>query len=211
MMKFYRFSLLIVLWLTIGPQITLGQDTDKILIIPFDVRSDTKYAFLKPAVADMLFTRLSAPGRTLVMETPARSSGTAADPAAIADAIHIARQKGADFVVSGSITLLDGTIGMDALFIGVAEQKALIKYRQKGERPGDIITQIDNFSAKINADVFSPVGSVETIAPQSDAPEDVYQHPEKITIPEAPSEKPAGHKPTHGKKPRPSLQPVDNR
>ena len=192
--------LIIGLFLVISPQSSLAQNTGKILILPFDVRTDTKYAFLRPAILDMLFTRLSAPGRTLIVDNPAKSSGTTqADPMTIADAIKFARQKSADFVVSGSITLWDESIGMNAYFIGIAEQRALITFSQKGKQAGDIITQIDNFAAKVNADIFGPGKSLDTQPALTETSDVIHQHPEKLVIPETPSDTPPDNLPINQK------------
>ena len=175
--------LLIAVWLIISPQTSLAQNTQKILILPFDLRTDAKYEFLKTAYTDMLFTRLSGPGRAIIV---AEDNGTAEMPPATA--IQIARQKEADYVVIGSVILLDNAIGTQAEFIGVAEEKALISFNQKGLKPGDIITQIDNFTAQVNADFFNPSAFTEDDTTQSDVPDDIYLHPEKLVIPQTPSE-----------------------
>jgi len=210
-MKFSRLSLLIVFCLIISPQPSHAQNTSTILILPFDVQAEAKYDFLKPAIADMLFTRLSAPGRTLVVEKREEQSGmTQAETINLADAIQMGQQRGANYIVTGSIILQDDTISTNADFIGIDERRALIVFSQKGEAPGDIITQIDNFTAKVNGDILNPGASIDDQTSQSAVPDDIHQHPEKMAIPEVPPDKEADNKPPQVKM-RPNTQPIDNR
>ena len=205
------YILLIGLCLIISPLPLLAQNTNTILIIPFDVQADAKYDFLKPAIADMLFTRLSAPGRTLVLGRQEEHAGISrAEAIGLADAIQVGQQNEANYVVTGSIILQEDNISTHADFIGIAEQRVLIAFAQNGTQPGDIIGQIGNFTAQVNADIFNPGASSDEQTSQSDVPDNIYQHPEKLTIPETPAKNPAGNKPTQVKK-RPSLQPIDNR
>ncbi len=182
-------TLLIVLGLLISPQSSIAQNTNTILILPFDVQADAEYTFLEPAVVDMLFTRLSAPGRTILVVEPKATLGLSrAESMTVADPIQSAQEKGADYVVTGRITLQNDTISTDAEFIGIGEQRTLVTFSQKGAQPGDIITQIDNFTSKVNADIFSPATSIGEQTPQADVPDDIHQHPEKIAIPDIPSD-----------------------
>ena len=179
--------LLIGFCLIVSSQTSFAQNASTILILPFDVRTDAKYAFLEAAVVDMLFTRLSAPGRTLlVAETDSMSGMSQTGSIALTDAVKLGQQMRADYIVAGNMILQDDTISTEAEFIGVVEQRTLITFNQKGLQPGDIITQIDNFTSKINADIFNPSAATEEDAEPSEAPDDVYQHPEKLVIPQTP-------------------------
>jgi len=192
------------------PHPSFAQNT--ILILPFDVQADPEYDYLKPALLDMLFTRLSAPGRTLVIGKQEEQTGRSqAETFTLADAIQIGQQKGADYIVTGSIALEDDTIGTDAEFIGIEAQKALVSFTQKGMQPGDIITHIDNFTAKVNADILNPGRTTDEQTSQSEATDDIHLHPEKLAIPETSAENSSANKPTPEKKSRPNLQPVDDR
>ena len=182
---------MIIFCLIITPQSSFSQNT--ILILPFDVQADPKYDYLKLAIADMIFTRLSAPGRTLVLGRQEEHAGISrAEAIGLADAIQIGQQKGADYIVTGSIILQDNAVSTNAEFIGIAEQRALIAFTQNGTQPGDIITQIDNFTAQVNADIFNPGASSDEQTSPSDVPDNIYQHPEKLMIPEKTAKNPAG-------------------
>jgi TolB-like protein len=206
--KFSKFSLLIIFCLLTTTQSSLAQNANTILILPFDVQADPKYDYLKPALLDMLFTRLSAPGRILVIGKQEEQMGPF-ETFTVADAIQIGRQKGADYIVTGSIALQDDTIGTEAEFIGIDAQKALVSFTQKGLQPGDIITHIDNFTAQVNADIFRPGATINEQTSQSEATDDIHQHPEKLAIPETSAQN--SSKPTNEKKSRQNLQQFDNR
>jgi len=186
--------ILIGFCLIISPQPSFAQNSNTILILPFDVQADAKYDFLRPAVVNMLFTRLSAPGRTLVIgEQPGISQTEAIT---LADAIQIGQQKGADYIVTGRISLRENAISTNAEFIGTNEQRALITFTQNGTQPGDIITQIDNFTAKVNADIFNPGVLINEQTSQANATDEIHQHPEKMAIPDIPSDTSPENEPT---------------
>ena len=160
---------------------------------------------------DMLFTRLSAPGRTLVMEKTEEQPGISpVETMTLAEAVQIGQQKGADFIVTGRISLRENAISTNAEFIGTTEQRALITFTQNGTRPGDIITQIDKFTAQVNADIFTPGAFINAQTLQADDADEIYQHPERLPIPEIPPEKAAENKPTIRKESPTQRQPLDN-
>lgn len=198
--------------LFVTPLASLAQSSSTILILPFDVQANAKYDYLKPAIADMIFTRLAAPGRTLVVENREEQPGMSpAETITLADAIRMGQQRGADYIVTGSIILQDDAIRTNADFIGIDEQRALVAFSQEGEKPGDIITQIDNFTAKVNGDILNPGTSNDEQTSQSTVPDDIHQHPEKMAIPETTTERSGWNTPTHNRKSRSNMQPVDNR
>jgi hypothetical protein len=129
----------------------------------------------------------------------------------LADAIQMGRQRGADYIVTGSIILQDDTISTNADFIRIDEQRALIVFSQKGEVPGDIITQIDNFTARVNGDILNPGASIDDQTSQSAVPDDIHQHPEKMAIPETPPDVSPKIEPTEIEKSPSARQPLDNR
>jgi len=162
----------------------MAENITSILILPFDIHAEKDQSFLTPAIMDMLFTRLTAEGRPVIMGDPDISAGiTSTVPISIADAIFQAQQRGADYVVLGSVTLLGNVIRTKAQFIGVAEQKPLVTFDQAGQNQGDIITHIDSFSSQVNVNVFGLGKTIDTLPLPSETGDNIYIHPEKLLIP----------------------------
>jgi hypothetical protein len=190
----------------------MAENTTGILILPFDIRTDQNHSFLKPAILDMLYTRLTAPGRSITADDRVLSpEATPSKPMTTQDAIDYAQQKDAEYAVLGRVTLLGDTIGTEITFIGIAEQRVLIAFSQTGEREGDIITHIDSFSAQVNTDIFGPGKSLETKPTPTETSDDVHQHPEKLVIPETPSDTPAENEAIDKKEPLPKRPNVNSR
>ncbi len=212
-LKMFKILFLIIgFCMIVNPQSSLAQNTNTILILPFEVEAETKYDYLESAVADMLFTRLSAPGRTLFVERREEQSGMSrAETITLVDAIQLGQQRGVDYIVTGSIKLQDDAISTNADFIGIDEQRALIVFSQNGEKPGDIITQIDNFTARVNGDILNPGTSIDEQTSQSEVPDEIHQHPEKMTIPAIPPSESTKKDQTELKETPSASQLLDNR
>ena len=150
-----------------------------ILIIPFNIHAQKVQSFLKPAITDMLYTRLSAENRTVFVEkTPA---GT--EPVSVEDAIAMGQQQNVDYVLFGSVTMLGSMISTDAQLVGVAQEKPLLTFNEVGQDQGDIIAHMEHLTTRINETVFG-VAKAVVLPPASDpAVDDIHTHPEKLVIP----------------------------
>ena len=150
-----------------------------ILIVAFDIHAEKDQSFLKPAITDMLYTRLSAEGRTILVE----KTNDRTNPVTAEEAVSMGREQNADYVLTGSITMLGTMISTDALFLGVADQKPLVTFNEVGRDQGDIITHMDHLTVRINETVFGIVKAVEAPPPPDTGSDAVYLHPEKLLIP----------------------------
>ena len=85
----------------------------RVIVLPFQVHSARQLGYLEKSLADLLTTRLEASGSVDVLEADAAIEpyhrGTGAEPGLRA----IARDRGARFVVSGSLTELAGQYSLD--------------------------------------------------------------------------------------------------
>ena len=150
-----------------------------ILIIPFNIHAQEVQSFLKPAITDMLYTRLSAENRTVIVE----EVGDRTDPLSAGDAIAMGQQKKVDYVLFGSITMLGTMVSTDAQLVGVAQEKPLLTFNEVGQDQGDIIAHMEHLTTRINETVFGVAKGV-VLSPASDpAADDIHTHPEKLVIP----------------------------
>jgi len=150
-----------------------------ILIVPFSIHAENNPSFLKPAITDMLYTRLSAENRTVFVDkTPGRT-----DPVSFEDAVSMGQQQNVDYVLFGSITMLGAMISTDAQLVGVVQEKPLLTFNEVGQDQGDIIAHIDHLTTRINETIFGVVKAVAPPPIPAPGPDDIHTHPEKLVIP----------------------------
>jgi len=157
-----------------------SENMARILIVPFDIHAEKDQSFLKPAVMDMLYTRLSAEGRTIHVE----KMGDRTDPVSAADAISMGQQRNVDYVLFGSITILGARISTDARLVGIAQEKSSLTFNEVGQDQGDIITHIEHLTTRINQTIFGVTKTVEPSPAPKQGSDNVYIHPEKLVIPD---------------------------
>ncbi len=150
-----------------------------ILIIPFSIHSQNVQSFLKPAITDMLYTRLSAENRTVLVE----KTHAGADPVTAETAIAMGQQQNVDYVLFGSITMLGSMLSTDAQLVGVAQEKPLLTFNEVGQDQGEIIAHIEHLTTRINETVFGDAKAVVASPAPSPETDDIHTHPEKLVIP----------------------------
>ena len=123
-----------------------AQENQHLLIVPFEIHAADDHDFLKPAVTDMLYSRL-------VQKDRHASVAKIASPdtvVSLEDAIELGRQQNAHYLIRGSITILDTLISTDARLIDIQTQSVLMSFNQVGQNQGDIITHMEQLAARIN-------------------------------------------------------------
>lgn len=128
----------------------------KVIVFPFVIHAAADQAFLKQAVMDMLYTRLSGEGRTVVIESqaPMAESPAGSTPLPDAAAVERGRAQQADYVLVGSLTLLGDAVSTDARLLRTSDQKPLVTFNQSGQGQGAVIEHVDALAARIKQDVF---------------------------------------------------------
>lgn len=92
----------------------------RVMVLPFEVHSARPLAYLEQSLADLLTTRLEGSGRVEVVEpdaATARYPGALGTEPGLRD---IARERGARFIVTGSLTELAGQYSLDLRVAPVA-------------------------------------------------------------------------------------------
>jgi TolB-like protein len=156
-----------------------AENLPSILIIPFDIHAEKDQSFLKPAITDMLYTRLSAENRTVLVDKTAARTG----PASAEDAISMAQRQNADYVLMGSITMLGAMISTDARIVDISQAKPILTFNEVGQDQSDIITHIDHLTTRINETIFGVSKAVDTPQATDPGSDDIYIHPEKLVAP----------------------------
>ncbi len=174
-----------------------------ILIIPFNIHAEKDQSFLKPAITDMLYTRLSAENRTILVE----KGNARTDAVSAGDATTMGRQQNADYVLFGSVTILGTMISTDAQLVGLAQDKPLLTFNEVGQDQSDIFGHVDHLTTQINETVFGVVKKVETPPETDQDSDDIHSHPEKLVIPGISPQAPPAPAPESTPAPAPSTAP----
>ena len=156
-----------------------AENLPSVLIIPFDIHAEKDQSFLQPAITDMLYSRLSAENRTVLVE----KIGSRTNPVSAEEAISMGQQQNVDYVLMGSITMLGTLISTDARFVDISQAKPLLTFNEVGQDSGDIIAHMDHLTTQINESIFGVVKEVEKPPVTDKNTDDIYIHPEKLVIP----------------------------
>ena len=160
-----RFKIRLLLFLLSGILFTAtavaAQTPSKILLLPFKIHSEKNLSFLNRGISSMLASRLSASGKAAVFQdaSAGRAVLEAPDGSEIQVALKQASALGAQYVVTGSLTVFGSSVSTDAKLIGVAEQRPLVTFSQVGTNTGDVIAHIHQFAAQVNTDIFGMVAA----------------------------------------------------
>ena len=127
----------------------------------------------------MLFTRLSAENRTVLVE----KTDTLTAPVSTGDAISMGRDRHVDYVLMGSITMLGTMISTDAQVLSISEAGPVLTFNEAGQDQGDIIAHLDHLTGRINESLFNVAKAIETPPAAAQDTGEVYTHPEKMLIP----------------------------
>lgn len=160
-----------------------GAPPAKVLILPPVLHGSSDMAFLQQGVVDMLTTRLAKPGKVSVL--PAQEGMAKAAPGQ-SEALTLGRQRGADYVIFGSLTLLGGGVSTDLRMMALADDALALSFSRSGSDQAALIDHMDQFAAQANQKVLG-LSVAPAVAPlpapsAGQAPErdSIYQHPEKI-------------------------------
>ena len=146
---FLFISLLLVLFMTTQGMAQSTISAPRVLILPFVVHGDAQYQYLQTEVPSVIARELTEEGATIV------SSGmtTMSEKPGVAQARSLAAEKGADYVVWGSVTPLGNRISVDMTVMG-RHQEARSFY---GEALGaeQLAGVVGDLTHQVSAQIFS--------------------------------------------------------
>ncbi len=154
----------------VWPAAGLRADTVRVLVVPFTIHSDQDLTFLRKGITAMLSTRLSSPGKVIIVDQSAALAVAAQLPPTLdrETAAEAGRKLDARYVAFGSLTVFGGSISTDARFVDVATNTILVSYNETGRSHGDVITHINAFAAAVNSRVFNRGATATATAPPAD-------------------------------------------
>jgi len=186
------FKILLVLGAgLLGVQSTALAAATRVAIIPFQINADQDYTFLQKGIVDMLSSRLSAP--TVEVIDPLTTAKVIEEVKGFkgdSKVLMAAAKLKADFAVAGSITVLGGSVSIDAKVLDVTGTRPAFSFYKQTQGMDEVIPQINRLATEINTTVLGrPTPAVAMAEPpkaapmpaaEPSAPQDIHMHPEKL-------------------------------
>ena len=151
-------SLILILFLSPA---AADQSATRVLIQPLAIHADKDLTFLNKGILEMMASRIGRSATVIRDDNPSSSK----------DAVQQARNRKADYVVVGSLTLFGNTVSTDAALIKTGTEEVVLQFSRLGQESSAVLTDIDAFSTQV-ADYLA-TGAVETpslAAPTTPAP-----------------------------------------
>jgi len=170
-----------------------AQDPGKsVAVLPFEMHAPSSMAYLQDGLRAMLASRLAANGGAVIIEHTRVDSllQETKQPMLQEEAAKLAQELGADYIVTGSLTSLGGSMSLDAKVLsGDGSFEPLIFYASAAQE-NEVISAVNQLSWDIAAKVFgaAPPAShapAKTGPPAQPVEEDAMaafktEHPDKV-------------------------------
>ena len=143
-----------------------------VAVLPFEMHAPDSMAYLQDGLRIMLASRLAANGGAVIIEQEKidillQQPGK---PMQQSEAVALARQLGADYIVTGSLTSLGGAMSIDARVIASDESFEPLSFYASAPQENEVIGAINQLSWDIAAKVFGAT------PPAAAAPSKAVQH-----------------------------------
>ncbi len=175
--RIWFFCLLISInFLFVPPAFTVDQSY-RVLLVPLTVHSEEKLDFLNQGIMDMLVSRIS-PAATVIRKNEIMPGTTP---------VQMGRDAGADYVITGSLTLFGNNASTDAVLTNVKTGEATLKYNRFGQSGGDVLLHIDQFAQKVNRHLSSLASAPPVTVPAKASSAGVAPQVAPLPTPATPS------------------------
>ncbi|KPJ99646.1 MAG: hypothetical protein AMJ60_04375 [Desulfobacterales bacterium SG8_35] len=188
--------LFLLAWTLLGPAHLAAADegpAKSVAVMPFEMHAPSSMAYLQDGLRDMLASRLAANGGAVIIEHGRVESllQEPGKPLQQKDAVELARQLGADYIVTGSLTSLGGSMSLDARVIASDESFEPLNFYAAAAQENEVISAINQLSWDIAAKILgavAPAARAPAKAAPSSAPaaeDDAMaafktEHPDKV-------------------------------
>jgi len=192
--KIYVITLLFAVCLVIGKtnSAAAAEPAKSVAVLPFEMHAPDSMAYLQEGLRDMLASRLAANGGAVIIEQ-SKVDPLLAERGRILqqqEAVELAQQLEADYIITGSLTSLGGSMSLDAKVFAADEAAAPLSFYASAAEEKEVISAINQLSWDIAAKVFDatpPAGTVPVKAAQPASEEEdetmsafKTEHPDKI-------------------------------
>lgn len=163
-----------------------------VAVLPFEMHTPESMAYMQEGLRDMLASRLAANGKAVIIEHSKvdpllKDTGKNLQQQ---QAVDLARQLGADYIVSGSLTSLGGSMSLDAKVFAADDTVAPLNFYASAPEEKEVISAINELSWDISAKVLGatpPAASKPAVTAQpAPSPEEdamaafKTEHPDKV-------------------------------
>jgi len=141
----------------------LCAEPKKVAVIPFRMNSSQDLGFLQNGLFNMLFSRLSDPGKVDVMDREtvdkvlAKAQETDETKGTLNEskARIIGANMGVDYILFGSLNHFGESVSLDTSMVDIAGEKPTITFFKQSNTMGDVIPMVNTFAGDINLKVFN--------------------------------------------------------
>jgi hypothetical protein len=138
------------------PNLLQAQPSVTIAVMPFEINAEKDMDFLQEGLLDMLNSRLAWQGRVNAVEKTRVKSvlSQVEEFTGQSRAIMAGTILEADYVLYGSITIIDTHASIDANIVDITGKTGLLPFSKQINGIGNVIPEINRFATDINQTVF---------------------------------------------------------
>ena len=159
----WLFVAVLLIFVTIAATPGLCVQPKKVAIVPFFINSPQDLGFLQNGLFNMLFSRLSDPGKVDVLdrETVDKVMADAQKADEIKGSLNeskariIGANMGVDYILFGSLTHFGESVSLDASMVDITGEKPTLTFFKQSNSMGDVIPMVNTFAGDINLKVFN--------------------------------------------------------
>ncbi len=136
----------------------------RVLILPFTIYSEKDLDFLRQGIRNMLQSRMSGTGKFVVInctEIPNKIQDRLKKLAGENEALAIAKELSADYLVTGNMTFLGNNVSTSAKFVHVNSNEPLVIFNEIGGKQDDALLHVNQFTLLINDNISREVAVAE--------------------------------------------------
>jgi TolB-like protein len=170
-----------------------------VAVLPFKMHAPSNLAYLQEGLRDMLASRLAANTGAAIIDKK-KINGVLTEPGKVLqkkEALDLGSQLAADYIITGSLTSLGGSMSLDAKVFSVADTVEPMSFYASAAKEDEVINAINQLSWDIAEKVFGskrPASAISAPAVQPIPEEDKTgmaafqtEHPEKAFMTQAPA------------------------
>jgi TolB-like protein len=143
---FFCIALILFLSLT---SFGSASGASRVLVLPFDIQSDSDLSFLQKGISQMLASRLASDESIEVINLDGPSAANLSMPSGEAAATSAAAKLKADYISYGTVTVTKESVRTDARLIRTADGVLQVVFSQTGKNQGDALQQVKLYAAEI--------------------------------------------------------------
>jgi len=147
------FFLILVLFI---PCQAVEKNSIKVLLLPFEIRSEKDLTFLQKGMEEILSKKLSKNERVQAIKFKDNQLSEKSDPADRETMIKTASELSADYLLTGSLTVFGNSISTEAEFIDIVTGKVLISFNEISKNRDDVFEHLNLLADRINKEVLGP-------------------------------------------------------